>query len=157
MSNIFKEWDNKFNNEELIENVNALPDGDEAREEVPHGKYEVKIEKMELTKSKEFKRPMVSIWFQVIQGKHQKQFIFYNQVLVTNANEFNRFGFKKLKTLLQQIDPDIEFKWDGSFSHLSDKILDIKEMIDKNKWEFALDYKENAKGFNEFEILEVYE
>ena len=34
-------------------------------------------------------------------------------------------------------------------------LLDVAEAIDNN-FEYRLDYRENSKGYNEFEIMEVY-
>ncbi len=63
------------------------------------------------------------------------------------ANEF-------LRSLVSEVEekPDITFK---TYNQYNDMIMDVMEAIDGN-FEYLLDYRENSKGYNEFEIKEVY-
>lgn len=116
-------------------------------EDVPYGKYEVKITKLELTQSKSKGEPMLVAWFQVINGEHKDRLIFMNQVVVKGfqihtANEFLR----SLET-----DENIEFKGYAPYNIL---LLNIYEKIVDNEYE--LEYGENKKGYKTFKILQRY-
>lgn len=116
--------------------------------EVPHGKYEVAITKLELTESKKGD-PMVSVWFKVTNGEYKGSLIFMNQVITQGfqihiADEFLR----SLETTV-----DVQFE---SYSQYAELLADIFEEIE-DKVEFVLDYGENKKGFNTFEIIDSFE
>lgn len=115
--------------------------------EVPHDKYEVKIEKLELTVSKKGD-PMVVCWMKILDGEYKNSLIFMNQVVTKGfqihiANEF-------LRSLAADVDITFE-----SYSQYANLLMDIHEKIDGNK-EYLLDYGEK-KGFNTFKIEEVYD
>lgn len=149
MNDIFNDFDNAFLSDNFLADITAAENGQGEQRDVPTGKYEVKIEKMELTKSKAGD-PMFTCWFRIIKGEFEKQIIFMNQ-LTTRAfqihivNEFLR----SLKTK-----QEITFV---SFSQWGQLIKDAFNEITEAKTEFALDYSENAKGFKEFKIFEVFE
>lgn len=133
------------NLEKDVEEASTREFGD--YEEVPLGNYEVKITKLELTKSKKGD-PMVSVWFQVINGKYKSNLIFMNQLVkegfqIHTANEFLR----SLKT-----DETVEFKGYAPYNIL---LLNIYEKIINNEYE--LEYGENKKGFKTFKILQRFE
>lgn len=146
MANIWDEFDKAIDTKALAEEAKNSSSGDFA--EVPHGTYEVKIEKMELVASKSGK-PMVSIWFRILNGDFENSMIFMNQVVekafgVHNMNEFLRsLGTSK----------EIEFVTYKQYGNL---LMDMMEEIDGN-FEYALKYGENRKGYNTFEIEEVFE
>lgn len=115
-------------------------------EDVPYGKYEVKITKLELVKSKKGD-PMLSVWFEIINGSNKGRLIFMNQVVlqgfqIHTANEF-------LRSL--QTDEMVEFKGYSAYNIL---ILNIYEKIVDNEYE--LDYGENKKGYKTFKIIQMY-
>lgn len=116
-------------------------------EDIPVGKYEVKITKLELTQSKKGD-PMLTAWFQIINGQYKDRLIFMNQIIlqgfqIHTVNEF-------LRSL--QTDETIEFKGYSSYNIL---ILNIYEKIVEN--EFVLEYEENKKGYKTFKILEKFD
>ena len=66
--NIFAQWDNAVDMDGLQKDIKeAAENGGGNFKEVPHGKYEVAIEKMELkaTKPESGSKPMVSIWMKI--------------------------------------------------------------------------------------------
>ena len=103
------DWE-EFDKDVDIENLEKDVEEASSREfgdypDVPYGKYEVKITKLELTKSKKGD-PMLSVWFQIINGEQKDRLIFMNQIVlqgfqIHTANEFLR----SLKT-----DETVEFK-----------------------------------------------
>lgn len=115
--------------------------------EVPHDKYEVKIEKLELTVSKKGD-PMVMCWMKILDGEYKNQLIFMYQVVTQGfqIHIVNQF----LKSLEAGVDVTFE-----SYTQYANLLMDILEKIDGNK-EYLLDYGEK-KGFNTFKIEEVYD
>ncbi len=145
------DWE-EFDKDVDIENLEKDVEEASSREfedypDVPYGKYEVKITKLELTKSKKGD-PMLSVWFQIINGEQKDRLVFMNQILlqgfqIHTANEFLR----SLKT-----DEIVEFKGYAKYNIL---ILNIYEKIVDNEYE--LDYQENKKGYKTFKILQKFE
>lgn len=116
-------------------------------EEVPHGTYEVKVEKMELKESKKGD-PMVSIWFKILNGNFKNSIIFMNQVITRG------FQVHIVDELLRSMDSGINIGF-VSYQEYAQLLMDVHEAID-GKLEFCLEYGEN-KGFNTFKITEVFE
>lgn len=145
----FSKFDKRVDLEGLKQDIMDAEENDGGDfKEVPHGKYEVAITKLELTESKKGD-PMVSIWFKVTNGEYKGSLIFMNQVITQGfqihiADEFLR----SLETTV-----DVQFE---SYSQYAEMLADIFEEIEDNV-EFVLDYGENKKGFNTFEIIDSFE
>ena len=125
--NIFAQWDNAVDTEELQKDIQkAKEDGGGNYKEVPHGQYEVSIEKMELKATKNTNKPMVSVWFNIVSGEFKGQKIFMNQVIdpasewrgmqIHTTNEF-------LRSLIQDCAdaPVVEFKTFAQYANLLDR------------------------------------
>lgn len=148
MANIWEKFDKAIDVEGLQKDVQEAAENGANFKEVPHGNYEVKIEKLELTTSKAGD-PMFTCWMKVLSGEYNGSMIFMNQVITRGfqihiANEF-------LRSLDSGI--EIEFK---SYTQYAQLILDVHEAID-GKCEYALRYQEGKKGFSTYEITEVFE
>lgn len=145
----FSKFDKQVDLEGLKQDImEAEENGGGDFKEVPHGKYEVAITKLELTESKKGD-PMVSVWFKVTNGEYEGSLIFMNQVITQGfqihiADEFLR----SLETTV-----DVQFE---SYSQYAEMLADIFEEIE-DKVEFVLDYGENKKGYNTFEIIDSFE
>ena len=145
----FSKFDKRVDLEGLKQDImDAEENGGGDFKEVPHGKYEVAITKLELTESKKGD-PMVSVWFKVTNGEYKGSLIFMNQVITQGfqihiADEFLR----SLETTV-----DVQFE---SYSQYAEMLADILEEIE-DKVEFVLDYGENKKGYNTFEIIDSFE
>ena len=157
--NIFAQWDNAVNMADVQKDIQeaAQNSGNKTYKEVPHGKYEISIEKMELKATKTTNKPMVSIWMKIVSGEYEGSMIFMNQVIditgehrgmqIHNANKF-------LRSLIQDCAdaPIVEFK---SCSQYAELLMDIHELI-ADSFEYALAYGQTKKGFDTFEITEVF-
>lgn len=144
---LFEQFDNEFNSEELKQDLVAVQNGNTERKEVPHDVYEVKVAKLELTKSKSSGSPMVSVWFKIVTGEYKNQLIFMNQVLSGG------FGLHKCNEFLSSISKlPVGFE---SFKQYGLLLSDIMEEID-GKYEFQLNYGTN-KGYNTYTIENVFE
>lgn len=160
--NLFDQWDNAFDTEGLQKDIQEAAENGGNRKEIPHDKYEVAVEKMELTATKVDKtsdnpkkhkaRPMVSIWFKIVsEGEHKGSMIFYNQVVeegfqIHIVNELVRSMVKNC------VAPTVEFK---NYNQYANMLMDIHEMI-ADSFEYALDYSVNKKGYDVYKIKEVY-
>lgn len=150
MANIWDEFDKAIDTEGLAKDVeDAAENG--GRRDVPHDTYEIAVQKLELTKSKKGD-PMVTCWMKVVEGEYKGSLIFMNQVVTQGfqihiVNEFVRALVAELETPI-----DVQFK---TYNQYGNMLMDVMEAIDNN-FEYQLDYRENSKGYNEFEIKEVY-
>lgn len=154
--NIFAQWDNAMDMDGLLKDVQEASQNSNSGsfKEVPHGKYEVAIEKMELkaTKPESGSKPMVSIWMKICDGDYEGSIIFMNQVITQGfqihiVNEFLRSLIKNCVKA-----PVVEFK---SYAQYAELLMDIHELI-ADSFEYAVDYGATKKGFDTFEITEVY-
>lgn len=150
--NIFAQWDNAVDMEGLQKDIAEAKQNSKGDfKEVPHGQYEVSIEKMELKATKKGD-PMVSVWMKIVSGDFKGSMIFMNQVITQGfqihiVNEF-------LRSLIQDCTdaPVVEFK---SYTQYNNLLMDIHELI-ADSFEYAVDYGQTKKGFDTFEITDIY-
>lgn len=147
--NIWEEFDEKIDVEGLAKDAKeAAENGGGNFKEVPLGTYEVEVNKMELTKSKKGD-PMLTIWFKILTGEYKGSLIFYNQVISQG------FGIHNANEMLRSLDSGVEIEF-VSFKKYHEMLLDIVESITDNL-EYALKYDKNSKGYNTYEIVDVFE
>lgn len=143
----FEQWDNQFNSEMLKEDLAKVKDNNSNYDEVPHGVYEVKIEKLELTQSKTSGKPMLSCWFKIVSREQNNRLIFMNQVIE------NGFGLHKANEFLKSLsNVPVSFE---SFKQYSELLSDIKGEID-GRYEYQLNYGKDKKGYNTFVIEKTF-
>ena len=150
MDNIFDKFNQAYGGQELAKEVDEITKNGGSGENVPYGRYEVRIEKLELISSKS-KKPMLTVWFKVIAGTQKDRIIFMNQVLdaavkIHIANEF-----------LKSLDTSVEVKFDGDFNHYAATIKNVYSDLTVDGLEYQLNYYQNKKGFDVFKIEEVFE
>ncbi|WP_282804256.1 DUF669 domain-containing protein [Clostridium tetani] len=150
MANIWDKFDKNIDVEGLKADAKEAANNNSDFKEVPHGEYEVEVNKLELRESKKGD-PMLSIWFKILNGEYKGSLIFYNQVLSSG------FGLHKANEMLRSLDSGIEVEFE-SFSKYNDMLMDIAEAID-GKLEYALSYTANKKNnnFSEYEIKDIFE
>ena len=145
---IWDEFDEQYNVEGLQEDAKeAAENGGGDFKEVPDGEYEVGLEKLELKKSKSGK-PMVSAWFNIVDGDNKGQKIFYNQVIDQG------FGLHMSNEFLRSLGTEVDIEF-NSFAQYAKMLEDVKSETDV--LEFALDYGHNQKGFGTYEITDIFE
>ena len=145
---MFEKWNSNVDLAGLQQDIKDAQDNNKEFETVPHGEYEVKLDKLELKATKKGD-PMVSAWFTILEGKYKNSKLFMNQVVTQGfqihiVNEFLR----SMKT-----DLDIDFV---DYQQYADLLLDVAEFCDANNLEFAIKYEDN-KGYDKFTITEVFE
>lgn len=158
MASIFEQWAKSVDEEQFKKEQEEIKNNGGAgdRKEVPCGKYEVAVNKMEMKLSKSGK-PMMVIWFKVLsEGSHKNSIIFVNQLVDTP------YKLHIALELLRSMESGVVVEIDTSQSvvkqmdQLSNIILDVYEKVD-DKLEYALDYGQNDKGFSTYRIEEVFD
>lgn len=141
----FSKFDKQFDLDGLKKDIEDSANNE--FKEVPLGTYEVAIDKLELSESKNHD-PMVKVWFKILAGEYKNSLIFMNQVITRG------FQIHIMNEFLRSLETDIDITFE-SYSQYNELLMDIFEAVD-DKLEFALKYGEN-KGFNTFEIVEVFD
>ena len=148
-NNLWGKFDESIDVAGLAEDVKeSEKNGSTNYREVPHGEYEVSIEKMELGESKKHD-PMLSIWFKILEGEYKGSLIFFNQVVNQG------FQIHIVNDLIRSMDVDVDTDF-VSYNQYGNMLMDAFEQINGNL-EFALKYGEGKKGFSTYEITEVFE
>ena len=145
---MFEKWNSNVDLRGLQKDVKDAQDNKREYEEIPHGEYEVKVDKMELKSSKKGD-PMVSIWFTILEGKYKKFKLFLNQVITQG------FQIHIVNELLKSMKTDLVIEF-VDYKQYAELLLDVAEECDTNNLEFALKYEDN-KGYDKFTITEVFE
>ena len=149
MTNIWDEFDNVIDVEGLKKDTQeAAENGGGNYKEVPEGTYEVEVDKLELKKSKKGD-PMLSCWMKISAGEYKNSIIFYNQVLTTG------FGLHNANEFLRSLDSGVEVDF-TNFKQYYEMLLDIFEEVNGNL-SYQLEYGKNSKGYNTYEISDVFE
>jgi len=144
----FSEFDKAFDVAGLKDDIKKAEENGTNYEEVPVGQYEVKIEKMELKKSKKGE-PMFTCWFKILAGEYKDKIIFMNQLLKEG------FHFHIVNQFLKSLDTGKEIVFD-SFNQYGNLIYDVKEEIEKQVLEYGLEYSKKDNKYAQFKITEVF-
>ena len=145
---MFEKWNSNVDLAGLQQDIKDAQDNNKEFEAVPHGEYEVKVDKMELKSSKKGD-PMVSIWFTILDGKYKNSKLFMNQVVTQG------FQIHIVNELLRSMGTDLVIEF-VDYKQYAELLLDVAEECDVNNLEFAIKYEDN-KGYDKFTITEVFE
>ena len=145
---MFEKWNSNVDLNGLQKDIKDAQENKREYEEIPHGEYEVKVDKMELKSSKKGD-PMVSIWFTILEGKYKKSKLFLNQVITQG------FQIHIVNELLKSMKTDLNIEF-VDYKQYAELLLDVAEECDTNNLEFAIKYEDN-KGYDKFTITEVFE
>ena len=145
---IFEKWNESTDLKGLQDDIKDAQENNKEFEKVPHGEYEVKLDKLELKASKKGD-PMVSAWFTILEGKYKKSKLFLNQVITQG------FQIHIVNELLKSMKTDLAIEF-VDYKQYAELLLDVAESCDTNKLEFAIKYEDN-KGYDKFTITEVFE
>ena len=145
----FEKFNKLIDIEGLKQDMKELERKNSEFEEVPLGKYEVAIDRMELKETKNGDKVMLSIVFRIVEGNYKGRLIFYNQVIMNEIGR--RIAIQMLMSLKSGLEMTVEDCVE--FAELVSRIQDVV----KDKYEYLLDYNENNKKFKTYSIVEVYE
>lgn len=150
--NIFEKFNSMIDIEGLKKDVETAASSDGEFVEIPHGDYEVKVSKIELSKtggkSKTPGMPMAKVWFDILAGDYKGQKIFMNQMLTSG------FGIHKMNEFLNSLETGIPVVFEN-FLQYSDLFKQIFELVD-GKAEYQLHYSQNSKGYNTYDIIQRF-
>ena len=119
---------------------------------IPAGKYEVKLESMEIKGTKaDPNRPMLAVSFKILSGEFKNQRLFMNRVLYGTKNDKNMIA--SAMGFLEKLDSGVPISF-TSYKQFSQLVLDVAEAIDGNL-EYAVDYDDSR--FNSITVEEVFE
>lgn len=145
---MFEKWNSNVDLAGLQQDIKDAQDNNREYDEVPHGEYEVKLDKLELKATKKGD-PMVSAWFTILQGKYKKSKLFMNQVVTQG------FQIHIVNTFLKSMGTDLNIEF-VDYKQYAELLLDVAEECDTNNLEFVVKYEDN-KGYDKFTITEVFE
>lgn len=145
---MFEKWNSNADLAGLQKDIKDAQDNNREFEKVPHGEYEVKLDKLELKATKKGD-PMVSAWFTILAGKYKNSKLFMNQVVTQG------FQIHIVNEFLRDMCTDLNIEF-IDYKQYADLLLDVAEFCDENNLEFALKYEDN-KGYDKFTITEVFE
>ena len=150
---MFKKWNSNVDLAGLQQDIKDAQDNNKEFEEVPHGEYEVKLDKLELVATKPTAKtpnaPMVRAWFTILNGKYKKSKLFMNQVVTQG------FQIHIVNNFLKSMCTDLNIEF-VDYKQYAELLLDVAEFCDENNLEFAIKYEDN-KGYDKFTITEVFE
>lgn len=145
----------KFSEKDL-ENLDNLESNDTEYVDVPYGIYEVAVAGI-TEKDNKKGVPMATVRFKVIAGEYEGQSIWYNQ------NVDAVWKFKAVAKLLNSLKTDVNttsstYVVDGEvdFEAYKEMLKAVYDDITEKGYEYALDYKENEKGYATYTITDVF-
>ena len=95
---------------------------------IPAGKYEVKLESMEIKGTKaDPNRPMLAVSFKILSGEFKNQRLFMNRVLYGTKNDKNMIA--SAMGFLEKLDSGVPISF-TSYKQFSQLVLDVAEAID---------------------------
>ena len=153
MADIFEKWNSNVDLAGLQQDIKDAQENKREYDEIPHGEYEVKVDKMELKATKTDKQPMVSIQFRIISGKYKNSCLFFNKKIGGTKND--GLMIHQSNEFLRSMGTDLAIEF-VDYKQYAELLLDVAEECDTNNLEFALKYEDN-KGYDKFTITEVFE
>ena len=145
----FEKFNKLIDIEGLKQDMKDLERKNSEFEEVPLGKYEVAIDRMEIKETKNGDKLMLSIVFRIVEGNYKGRLIFYNQVIM------NHVGYEFAIRMLISLKSGLEMTHKNCVE-LAELVSKIQDVV-KDKYEYLLDYNENNRKFKTYSIVEVYE
>ena len=118
---------------------------------IPAGKYEARVETLEIKGTKSDNRPMLAVSLKILSGPYKNQRLFMNRVLYGTKNDKNMIA--SAMGFLDKLDSGVPVSF-TSYKQFAQLVLDIAEAID-GKLEYAVDYDDTR--FNSVSIDEVFE
>jgi len=150
--NIWEQFDDNTDLAGFEEDVKEADSKSGDFEDLPHGKYEVALENIELKPTKKDGKPMIVSTFEVIAGDHNGRLIWVNQVVDSGMKM--SIGLRFINDMKPET--EIKFSKDGGMSKLAEDLNEAAGHIADNH-EFVLDFSENKKGYDTYKIEEVFD
>ena len=149
--NNWQNFDLKIDNNLLNDIQNASSNNGDF-EELPLGRYEVKINSMQLTQSKNGD-PMTKTIFEVVQGQYKGRYMFKNSVIY-KGDRNDAWRLKQELNFINSLQPNSQVNF-YSFSDFEKQISDAFANINSRKLEYLVEIKEK-NNFRTYSVIEVY-
>lgn len=145
-----------FDLNDIEESLQTIQNNDITDREVRPGKYEVKIEKIELKSTKDGNKPMAFVQMRIQDGEFKNMCLFYNQVLVgfdKNTGKLTAFGIHNFNKFLKSLDSgtQIVFK---DFKQYANLMLDVSELVENLT--YLIEFTKKG-DFANYRVLEIFE
>jgi hypothetical protein len=127
----------------------ALENDGGSFEDIPDGRYEMRVEKMEAALTKEDK-PKLMVCFKVIAGDQKGRLAFVHIGLA------HPFTIKKAIELMRAMDTGLDVAFED-FEQFETLIGEVAAAIEEQGLEFAVEKTTNDKGFTDYTIEEVFD
>ena len=150
MSN-WQNFDLKIDNTLLNDLANASSNNSDF-EELPLGRYEVKINSMALKQSKNGD-PMTKTIFEVVQGQYKGRYMFKNSVIY-KGDRNDAWRLKQELNFINSLQPINQVNF-YSFSDFEKQISNTFADITSRKLEYLVEIKEK-NNFRTYSVVEVY-
>ena len=152
----FDAWDESINTKELNRQVTKLQANSGERVEVPLGSYEVALDNIMLTVSKQGKKQM-ACFFDIVAGEYQGQSIPVWYTLDHPDQQKLAFMFHNANEFLRSLKTSVEIKGCLGYRTLNEIITEVKKEIIDNGWEYQLKVGEGKNGYKEYTIVEKFD
>ena len=149
--NNWQNFDLKIDNNLLNDIQNASSNNGDF-EELPLGRYEVKINSMQLTQSKNGD-PMTKTIFEVVQGQYKGRYMFKNSVIY-KGDRNDAWRLKQELNFINSLQPNDQVNF-YSFSDFEKQISNAFANINSRKLEYLVEIKEK-NNFRTYSVIEVY-
>ncbi len=145
---VWEKFDKTIDTKGLVEDVQAAAENSGEYKEVPFGRYEVELERLELIESKKG-NPMVTIWFKILDGEYKKFKLFYNQVITQG------FQIHIMNEFLRSLKTGVEIKFENYTQYA--KLLDNVYSATYGKLEYGIEYAQTKNGYTTYKITDIFE
>lgn len=153
---IFSKFANKVDKEQLEKDIQEAQENQGGEyKEVPAGTYVVEIEKIECKETAKTGMPMVSIWFEILEGEHKGQKLFFNQVLQVGTKNLG-WQINKLITFVHDLDTGVILEDKTDLSLLEDWLEEVFDQVEDLGLEYEIEYSQDKKGYDVFKITQVF-
>lgn len=149
--NNWQNFDLKIDNTLLNDIANASSNSGDF-EELPLGRYEVKINSMQLTQSKNGD-PMTKTIFEVVQGQYKGRYMFKNSVIY-KGDRNDAWRLKQELNFINSLQPNSQVNF-YSFSDFEKQISNAFADVNSRKLEYLIEIKEK-NNFRTYSVIEVY-
>lgn len=145
-----------FDLNDIEESLQTIQNNDITDREVRPGKYEVKIEKIELKSTKDGNKPMAFVQMRIQDGEFKNMCLFYNQVLVgfdKNTGKLTAFGIHNFNKFLKSLDSGVQIVF-KDFKQYANLMLDVSELVENLT--YLIEFTKKG-DFANYRVLEIFE
>lgn len=150
---VFAKFNEKVNKEQLAKDI-AEAKENKGGADVPVGIYEVEVEKIECKETKKGD-PMISIWFNILDGNYKGCKLFHNLVIQPTSQYFG-FQMHKAIEFIESLGTELELKDNTDLGALEEWVNDVFEYIQDNGLEYDLEFSKDKKDFAVYTIKEIF-